>query len=388
MNRFLFCIAGVLLFMLTSCTPMEKELYLFVGTYAKESEPGIFLYRFNTEDGTAIRVSEIFGIGNPSYLALSKDEKFLYSVSESAASEAKVYAYAFDKKTGKLCLADQQKTESDGPCYIWVGSKQKLAVTANYTGGSISAFPLLPEGRIDEAAVYVYEGGTPESARQKAPHLHCIYASPDEKFLYANDLGTDRIYKYELSPDEPIISDNSADVGSSGTSDRLVLKEGVPSFFSLPAGEGPRHTTFHPNGRFAYLIGELSGRVAVLKYDDGNLTPIQYIEADSLHAAGSADIHVTPDGRFLYASNRLKGDGLAIFSIDPESGRLTKIGYQSTGIHPRNFIITPNGKFLLCACRNSHVIQVFAIDQQSGLLTDIQKDIKVNQPVCLKFAGL
>ena len=150
----------------------------------------------------------------------------------------------------------------------------------------------------------------------------------------------------------------------------------------------PRHTVFHPNGKWAYLISELSGRVALMYYDKGNLTPVRFVEADTLHVSGSADIHITPDGRFLYASNRLKGDGIAIFSIDLENGQLTKIGYQLTGIHPRNFVITPNGKFLLCACRDSHIVQVYEIDKQSGLLKDTGKDIRVSKPVCLKFTDM
>ena len=188
----------------------------------------------------------------------------------------------------------------------------------------------------------------------------------------AYDLGTDRIYKYEI-----VASDKG-----------LSLREGTPSSFSLPAGEGPRHTVFHPNGKWAYLISELSGRVALMYYDKGNLTPVRFVEADTLHVSGSADIHITPDGRFLYASNRLKGDGIAIFSIDLENGQLTKIGYQLTGIHPRNFVITPNGKFLLCACRDSHIVQVYEIDKQSGLLKDTGKDIRVSKPVCLKFTDM
>lgn len=373
MLKYLFLIIGILLSMFTSCKQMENELYLFVGTYAEASETGIYVYRFNTKDGTAKWVSEVSNIKNPSYQMLSKDERFLYSVGEAVGPESSVFAYSFDKEKGALSLIGKQVTQSNGPCYVWVDSRRQLAVTANYRGGSISVFPLADDGMPTPVRLYPYEGGTPGSARQDAPHLHCIYASPDEKFLYANDLGTDRIYKYELVTD---------------AAGRLGLQEGQPAWFSLPAGEGPRHTVFHPNGKFAYLIGELSGRVVVLQYENGNLTPVQYIEADSLHAAGSADIRITPDGRFLYASNRLQGDGLAIFSIDTQNGRLTKIGYQPTEIHPRNFVITPDGRFLLCACRDGNVIQVYAINKQTGLLTNTSNDIRVNRPVCLQFAGV
>lgn len=370
MSKLKYFLIGVWVIIVTSCMQKENELYLFVGSGVEASEAGISLYRFDTEKGTASLVKAVSGIQNPSYLAVSGDEKFLYSVSETDAPEAKVCAYSFDKSTGEIAYLNEQHTDGSAPCFLWVDSRRRLAVTANYTGGSISAFPLAADGTLLPAQVYTYEGGTAGSERQSRPHLHCVYASPDEQYLYANDLGTDRIYKYELI---------SAEGG------QLALREGSPAFFNLPQGEGPRHTTFHPNGLFAYLISEISGHVTALKYEAGNLIPLQSIEADSLHAAGSADIHITPDGRFLYASNRLQGDGIAVFAIDPESGRLTKAGYQPTGIHPRNFVITPNGKFLLCACRDSNTIQVFAIDQQSGLLKDIGQDIGISSPVCLKF---
>lgn len=351
---------------LTSCVQKESELFLFVGSYADAADPGIHLYRFDVERGTAVPVKSLSGIQDPSYLAVSGDGRFVYSVSETAVPDAKVCAYSFDKRTGTLSLLNEQKTEGSAPCYIWVDSRRRMAVTANYSGGSISVFPISADGSLQPAEVYTYDGGAADS------HLHCVYASPDERFLYANDLGRDRIYKYEIV----------------ASGEGLGLREGTPAYFPLPEGEGPRHTVFHPNGKWAYLIGELSGRVALLQYDKGNLAPVRFVEADTLHVSGSADIHVTPDGRFLYASNRLKGDGLAIFSIDPADGRLTKVGYQLTGLHPRNFVITPNGKFLLCACRDSDVVQVYEIDRQSGLLKETGKEIRVRKPVCLKFAEM
>ena len=372
MSNLKYFLAGVLIMAITSCMQKDSELFLFVGSYADATDPGINLFRFDVEKGTAVPVKGLSGIQDPSYLTVSRDGKFVYSVSETAVPDAKVCAYSFDKHTGTLSLLNEQKTDGSAPCYIWVDSKRRMAVTANYNGGSISVFSISADGALLPAEVYAYEGGRPGAERQAVPHLHCVYASPDENYLYANDLGTDRIYKYEI-----IASDKG-----------LSLREGTPASFSLPVGEGPRHTVFHPNGKWAYLISELSGRVALMYYDKGNLPPVRFVEADTLHVSGSADIHITPDGRFLYASNRLKGDGIAIFSIDLENGQLTKIGYQLTGIHPRNFVITPNGKFLLCACRDSHIVQVYEIDKQSGLLKDTGKDIRVSKPVCLKFTDM
>lgn len=156
----------------------------------------------------------------------------------------------------------------------------------------------------------------------------------------------------------------------------------------LAPGSGPRHTCFSPDGKHAYLITELSGDVIAISYDEMKLDTIQTIKADTLDAHGSADIHISPDGDFVYASNRLKGDGIAIFSVSSEDGTLKKVGYQPTGIHPRNFVITPNGKFLLVACRDTNEIQVFARDADTGLLKDTGEKIEMSKPVCLKFVPM
>ena len=191
--------------------------------------------------------------------------------------------------------------------------------------------------------------------------------------MFADNLGTDQIHKFIINPD------------ANAENKESFLKEGSPSAFKVKAGSGPRHLTFSPNGNYAYLINELSGTVIAFKYKDGDLKEIQTIVADTVCAKGSGDIHISPDGKFLYASNRLKADGIAIFSIQSDNGILTKVGYQLTGIHPRNFIITPNGKYLLVACRDSNVIQIYERDADTGLLTDIHGDIKVDKPVCVKF---
>ena len=158
--------------------------------------------------------------------------------------------------------------------------------------------------------------------------------------------------------------------------------------FFNSCGNGPRHFDFHPNGLYFYLLGELSGEVLVYDYNNGELEQKQTILADSVGAQGSADIHVSPNGKFLYASNRLQEDGIAIFSIDKDDGTLTKVGYQLTAKHPRNFAITPNGKFLLVAARDDNVVEVYSIDNKTGLLTNTNQDIAIDMPVCIKFAAM
>lgn len=196
---------------------------------------------------------------------------------------------------------------------------------------------------------------------------------PDGKYLLADDLGTDQIHKFNINPNAN--ADNK----------EKFLTKGTPEAFKVAPGSGPRHLIFNSDGKFAYLINEIGGTVIAFRYADGMLDEIQTVAADTVNAQGSGDIHLSPDGKYLYASNRLKADGVAIFKVDETNGTLTKVGYQLTGIHPRNFIITPNGKYLLVACRDTNVIQIFERDQATGLLTDIKKDIKVDKPVCLKF---
>lgn len=349
----------------------DKELTMLVGTYTDGTSKGIYSFRFNQEDGSATPLSEI-EVGNPSYLTSSDDGKFVYAVSEYNDERAAANAFAFNKVDGTFRLLNSQKTGGEDPCYILFTDNN--VITANYNGGSISVFPIDKDGSLLPASeVLEFEGSGLDEVRQEKAHLHYVAITPDGKYLFANNLGADWIHKFNINPNAN--ADNK----------EKFLTEGNPYAFEVKAGSGPRHLAFAPNGNYAYLINELSGTVIAFEYKDGTLNEIQTIAADTLGAQGSGDIHVSADGKFLYASNRLKGDGIAIFSIHPENGMLTKVGYQLTGLHPRNFIITPNGEYLLVACRDSNIIQVFERNEATGLLTDIKKDIKVDKPVCVKF---
>ncbi len=350
----------------------ENELFLFVGTYTSENgSEGIYLYKINTETGVTDSISMVKA-DNPSYLTLSKDEKFLYAVGESG-NNSSVSAFAFDKNTGVISHINTFPSGEANPCYIEIDDVGRNIFTANYSGGSISVFSLNDDGGIsEENSVFIFDGDGPDKSRQESSHLHSVRFSPDGKFLFATDLGADKVYRF-----------NSV---SSGFIGQPVITKTSMVEFNTTAEMGPRHFDFHPSGKFFYLLGELSGQIAVYDYDDGMLTEKQTVVCDSLGARGSADIHVSPDGKFVYASNRLKGDGISIFSVNEETGELEKINFQPTGIHPRNFVITPDGSFLLVACRDNNKIQVFKVDKESGLLSDTNNDILVSKPVCLKFA--
>lgn len=358
--------------LLTSSTPkspLSDELTMIVGTYTGGTSKGLYSFRFDQHTGIATPLSHT-EIKNPSYFTVSNDGKQVYAVSELGEQEAAVTAFDFDATQGMFKRRNTERTFGADPCNITTNGQ--VVVTANYSGGNVSIFPLRKDGTLEPTStIEQFKGKGMDPKRQAKPHLHCVMFSPDGKYLFANDLGTDHIYRF----------DNLT------TSASKALKLNPSATLTLKAGSGPRHLTFAPNGKQAYLINELSGTVVVFDYKKGKLTPKQEIAADTVNAQGSADIHVSPDGAFLYASNRLKADGIAIFKIDRKNGQLTKVGYQLTGIHPRHFNITPNGKYLLVACRDNNAIQVFERDPRSGLLTKTDQEIKVDQPVCVKWVN-
>jgi 6-phosphogluconolactonase (cycloisomerase 2 family) len=357
------------------CETSSFTLFMLVGTYTTGTSTGVYVYKFDQETGVAEYVSVAEAV-NPSYLTVSANERFVYAAGESGRDAAVAYAFSFDKQAGKLTLLNSQPTNGASPCYINTDHSGRFVVTANYTGGNVSFFPLSPDGSLQPVdKVFEFkEGDDPDATRPIRHNLHCTVFSPDRQFLFAADLGADKLHKFTVNEAAPF------------------LTVGTPDCYKLEQGSGPRHLTFHPNGKFAYLINELSGKVTAFNYANGHLEPVQYIASDTSEGArkGSADIHVSPDGKFLYASNRANTNNIAIFRINEADGQLTLVGHQPTGQHPRNFIITPNGKFLLVANMNNSLIQVFERDTTTGLLNeDTSKQItEIDRPVCLKFVGI
>ena len=351
----------------------DKNLMMYIGTYTEGgNSKGIYTYHFNQENGTFELLSSATA-ANPSFVTLSPDGKRLYAVSEY--NDGRQGAYSFDVSEDKVQLshpvflptAPKEYLPRAGadPCHIV--SDGNYVITANYTGGDISVFSLDAKGRLQpEVQNIAFEGKTPE----RVAHIHCIIPTPDKKYILATDLGNDRVYRFRYNKK----ARKNAEVL---TAQRVA--------YEVSDGQGPRHLTFSKDGRFAYLINELGGECVVLSYRKGKLKEVQRIMADEGGGRGSADIHISPDGRFLYTSHRLKKDGIAIFAIDPEKGTLTKIGYQLTGIHPRNFAITPNGKYLLVACRDDNKIQVFERNEATGELTETPEEIEIDKPTCIVF---
>ncbi len=353
---------------------MAQQHYLFIGTYTHTGSKGIYVYRFDAASGKATPVSHTNGIENPSYLALSADGKYVYAVNETGGSKpGAVSAFAFDKEKGELQFINRQPAGGDAPCYIAVTKNNQWAVVGNYTGGNFSVLPIGKDGALQPPAQTItHSGSSINKERQEKPHVHATVFSPDENFVFTPDLGTDKVmvYRFEAEKEKP-----------------LTLHK--TPFAAAEAGGGPRHFTFHPNGKWAYLVEELSGYVVAYKYKDGKLKQVQRLPAHTEGSSlkkGSADIHISPDGKFLYASNRGEENNIAIFKIEGKTGRLTSIGYQPVmGESPRNFIIDPSGNFLLVANQNTDNVVIFKRDAQTGLLQATGQQISLPKPVCLKL---
>ena len=342
------------------------KFYLVIGTYTEGESNGIYIYDFDSETGNTSFIDSV-SVNNPSYLVINHKKDHIYSVSENDDKESSIVnSFFFNKATGKISFQNSQSAFGAAPCYITIELQDKYIVTANYMGGSISVFKTKSDGSLNPMIQQVnFSGSSIHDVRQNQSHLHCTVFSPDYDYLFATDLGSDRIYKFKVNYSE----------------ESNFLTFCTPAYINVAPGSGPRHLVFHQNKRFAYLINELGGTIVAFKYTNGNLEEIQTTISDEC----SADIHIHPNGKFLYSSNRLKKDGISIFKIDENTGKLTPIDYERTNINPRNFVISPNGKFLIVANQDSDTIQVFSIDLKYGLLHDTNQNIKLDMPVCLKF---
>jgi len=351
----------------------QNSYYLVTGTYTNGKSEGIYIHEFDLKTGDAKQLNVVKGIKNPSYLAVSPDEKFVYAVSEqnNAGNGGKVYAYSFNKAAANLEEISSQPSGGDDPCYISVDKTGNWVVAGNYSSGSLKAMRVKNGILQEDTRIIRHTGSGINKERQEKPHVHCTYFSTNNKYVYVPDLGIDKVMIYGFNS-------NNGDLRNIGSA-------------SVEPGSGPRHIIIHPGGKYAYLMEEIKGRVSVFSVNGqtGMLNKIQTVSAAAdgfTGDMGSADIHISRDGKFLYASNRGDANDIAIFSVDPLNGKLKKIGNQPVlGIAPRNFTLDPTEKFLLVANMKSDEIVIFKRDTRTGKLTDSGKRISVPTPVCLRW---
>ena len=329
-----------------ACSEAPKT-EVVIGTYGEH----LYTYSF---DHQTLEFSEVAKAEarNASYALAG--EGCIFAVSEVGEGSG-AYSFQLDEGANVQMTADRRQTGAD-PCFVMMyqtGDNSRYMMTADYSGGSVSMFPVR-DGQIGERVEQIcFEGSGPVSSRQEASHIHQLKVVPGkaEGYILATDLGADVIRLLKAGKGEGAL--------------KLEHIKDIP----CPAGSGPRHMEFSTDGNRLYCIAELSGEVLVYGAgSDGepSFTLVQRIQADEVNAGGSADIHIHPSGKWIYTSHRLDNDGISIFKVN-EDGTLEKCGYAHTGRHPRNFMITPDGELLLVACRDDRLIQVFTIEKDGTL---------------------
>ena len=354
-----------------------QHTYVFIGSYnfsKSEDTAGIFVFELNEKNGQLNEIASVKNVLNPSFLTLSQNGKFLYACTDTKTPNAgSVSSYEFNPSTKKLTFINSQKTNGENPVYLSVNKNEKWLTTANYNDGSVSVFSLNENGSIHPINQFIsFKDSSINKERQSSSHIHSTIFSPKEDFLFLPDLGADKIrcFQFDSNKNQPLIETQFPNTNTT-------------------LGSGPRHFTFHPNGKFAYCIEELSGTVSVYNYQKGKLDSLQRISThfkkyDSV--LSSADIHISPDGKYLYASNRNIENNIAIFIIQ-DNGTLKLIGHQSTfGTIPRNFAMNKNGKFLIVANQKSGNMVVFKRNKKTGLLKKIkQNNVVLKNPSCVQI---
>lgn len=366
---------------------MTEKIRFYVGTYTELIKfgtgqlfqgkgEGIYLTELNLSTGDLKLIGLSKGIVNPSYFVINKQNGFLYAVNELKQFEGKpsgsVSSYKISKNTGELTFVNQQPTGGTDPCHIEINSEGTELFVSNFMSGSVCILPIRADGSIGESSQFIQHAGSSiNPQRQSGPHAHSLIFSPDERYAFVPDLGLDKLMIYKTNS------------GSSPLTESEIL------FFQTEPGAGPRHGVFDPTGKYFYLINELSCTILVLSYDskNGSFTELQSVsslpEGVDLTGNSCADIHITPDGKYLYGSNR-GHNSLVIYGINQQSGLLDYLGCQPCGGRiPRNFVIDPSGNYLLCANQDSDDITVFKIDQKTGLLEEITK-CNISTPVCVR----
>ncbi|PHN41988.1 MULTISPECIES: lactonase family protein [Pseudomonas] len=358
---------------------------LLVGSYTAGSSEGIYRLQFDSRTGQFQGKPVLAAkAANPSWLTVSKDQKRLFVVNENGPGQkdavGRVSSYAIDPKNHQLTLINQVQSLGNEPTHSSVAADGRHLFVANYSvledpGGSLAILPVDATGKLSAP---VQLSGHPASRvnpqRQASNHVHAVVSSPDGKYVFANDLGADKIFVYRYDPK---------------ANHELPLTPADPASVALPPGSGPRHLLFSADGKHAWLTTEMSAQVAVFDYADGKLTQTQLVDfaaGQPVSDKAGAALHASRDGKFLYVSNRGTANQIIVFGVDPVTAHLTELQRRSVeGDHPREFSLDPSGKFLLIANQKSNEIVVVERDPKTGLLGKTVQKLLIDAPSDLKF---
>lgn len=357
---------------------MLTPMHAFIGTFTRTppdpggKATGIAVMRLDARSGALTPVETVAGVDNPSFVALHPTAPILYAV--NAVPDGAVSAFAVDEHSGGLTFLGRQPTDGADPCHVVADATGRWVLAANYGGGSVVVFPVEGGGRLGpHTALVQHEGAGIDPRRQAGPHPHSVNLDPRNRFALVPDLGLDRVFAYRFDP----------------ARGRLAAND--PPWVQSAPGSGPRHVSFHPNGRWVYVVGELDSTLGAYDYDDdrGALREIQTVSTlpqDFDGTSTAADVHVDPSGRFIYASNR-GHDSVAAFAIDAGTGRVAPVGHEPTrGRTPRNFAFDPTGTFVLVANQDSDTIVTFRVEED-GRLAPTGEVAETPTPVCIRFAA-
>ena len=355
--------------------PAAQLHYLaFVGTYTtKTDSKGIYAFDFDSASGKLTAKGLAAATPDPSFVVIHPNGKFAYAANE-AGKQSTITAFSLDAGRAKLTLLNQLPSLGEDPCFLSFDKTGKYLFVANYSSGNVVVFPILPDGTLGQHTANVKDAGSlgPNKERQEGPHAHWIERSPDNRFVFVSDLGLDQILSYRFDAAKGTLTPND------------------PPFAKLAPGAGPRHSAFSPSGKFFYVVSEMNCTVTAFSYDlaKGSFKEFQVISTlpKDFHGRNDdAEIAIHPSGKWLFASNR-GHDTIAVFAIDPATGKLTSAGeFPTGGKEPRHFAIDPTGHFLLAENQNSNSIAVFRIDLSAGALTQVSQAENISSPVCLAF---
>jgi 6-phosphogluconolactonase len=365
--------------------PPKNASLVYVGTYTDTpaKSKGIYLFWLRTEGNEVSQNITLMPLGvaaetpNPSFLTLDTKRRLLFCANETETFNGKpgggVSSFAIDPANGKLKLINQRSSMGAGPCQLVLDKTGKNVLVANYNSGNVAVLPVAADGTLGEATSVIQDSGKgPNAKRQEGPHAHCVTLSPDNKFAYVCDLGTDKVMIFKFDAENGKLTENN------------------PPFVQAKPGAGPRHLVFHPNGKFAYVVNELASSITTLAYDGktGALTELQTLSSLPGYFEGAntaAEIGIVPSGKFLFASNR-GNETVVLFAIDADKGTLTWVEEQNTGGKtPRHFGIQPSGKHLAICNQNSDSVLVCRIDAMNGRLKPSGVFAQVPAPSCAVF---
>jgi 6-phosphogluconolactonase len=371
---------GILLSLACAAPQQAQDYWVYVGAYTGEKNAGIHAFRYNPAQETVVALGCVAETKNPTFLAVHPKGTHLYAVNETSGFRGdqggSISAYQLNRRTGQLTLLNQEASVGNGPCHLVVDATGSQVLAANYGGGSVVSLPIRDDGSLGPArSVVQHTGSSVNPGRQKEPHAHSVNLSPDNRFAFVADLGTDRLYTYGFDPENGLSA------------------SAAPHSPSLAPGSGPRHFAFHPSGRFAYVINELLSTVTVFEYSPGTgaMSAVQTLSTlpdDFAGNTSTAEIVVHPNGQFLYGSNR-GHDSLVIFHIDDRTGRLRLIGHEPTGGRtPRNFNLDPTGSTVWVGNQSSDSVILFRVNTATGRLTSMGQELQLGSPVCFKFVAV